>query len=128
MDTTVTQLPAALGAPLQGGIYAGPIVEDGQLIHLIASSEYLESKQWADAKAAATDYRGGDLDDWFLPEQRHLMVAQANNKDAFKPDWHWSATPYGSCDAWVVAFEYGYVGFTTRSRDFLVRPFRRFIP
>lgn len=27
-------LPAAIGAELQGGIYVGPMVEDGQLVHL----------------------------------------------------------------------------------------------
>lgn len=33
--STATALPAKLGAPLQGGIYEGPIIENGQLVHLI---------------------------------------------------------------------------------------------
>ena len=124
-SSTVLLLPAAIGAPLQGGIYTGPIIEHGQLVHLITSSEYLDDQEWEDAKKAAADYRGGDFEDWFLPEQAHLMVAWANNKDAFKPDYHWTSTPYGSNCAWAVYFEDGDVGICLRYNEFRVRPFRR---
>lgn len=118
-------LPAELGAELQGGIYAGPMVENGRLIHLIAAKETLSRQEWDDAKGDASDYEGGDFSDWYLPSKAELMIALAHVQDKFEKGYHWTSTPYGSCNAWAVDFEHGNVLILLRFHWFLVRPFRR---
>lgn len=118
-------LPAAFGAELQGGIYAGPHFEDGKLVHLIAAPESIGEHQWEAGKTAAAEYRGAGFGGWFMPEKSHLMIAQIYIKDRFEKAYHWSATPYGGGGAWRVSFEDGYVYITNRIHEFRVRPFRR---
>lgn len=120
-------LPAAFGAPLQGGIYVGPHWEDGKLVHLIAADADLGEHDWEDAKEAATECRGGDHSDWFLPTREQLEIARIYAQASFEKGYHWSATPYGSDVAWVVDFESGCVLTSSRDGEFRVRPFRRFI-
>ena len=38
---TLAGLPAAIGADLQGGIYVGPMVEDGQLVHTLPHADLI---------------------------------------------------------------------------------------
>ncbi len=118
-------LPAPFGAELQGGIYAGPHWEDGKLVHLIAANESLGDKEWGDAKTFAADYRGGGLDDWFLPNREQLEIARIYIQNKFEKVWHWTSTPYGSGTAWAVDFEHGSVLTHYRRAEFRVRPFRR---
>jgi hypothetical protein len=121
-------LPAAIGAELQGGIYTGPMVEDGKLIHLIRATESLGNAHWDTAKEEANKYRGGGLDDWYLPPHPEMLIALAHDQDGFEKVWHWTSTPYGQLTAWAVDFEDGLVNTTNRRREVRVRPFRRFIP
>lgn len=118
-------LPAPFGAELQGGIYAGPHWEDGELIHLIASTESLGDTEWDDAKTSAADYRGSDFADWFLPSREQLEIARIYIQERFEKVWHWTSTPYVSGDAWAVYFGDGDVGTGGRDGVFRVRPFRR---
>ncbi|VFR32452.1 hypothetical protein BER2_1689 [plant metagenome] len=120
-------LPAGFGAPLQGGIYVGPHWEDGKLVHLIASTEDLGEQDWENAKKAASEYRGGDRSDWFLPTREQLEIVRIYAQASFEKGYHWSATPCGSDFAWVVYFEFGFVDTYFRYDEFRVRPFRRFI-
>ncbi|MCR4146239.1 DUF1566 domain-containing protein [Alcaligenes faecalis] len=117
-------LPAAIGAELQGGIYVGPMVEDGQLVHLIAAKESLGSHEWEAAKMEASRYKGGGFLDWQLPTKDEAMVALVHAKSLFEQEWHWTSTERGSL-AWAVDFEHGRVHFYFRSHEFRVRPFRR---
>ena len=126
-EPAAPSLPAAFGAELQGGIYVGPIWEDGKLVHLIAASETLDDSEWADAKTAASEYRGAGHSDWFLPTQDHLEIARIYAQDQFEKVYHWTSTPFGSGYAWAVDFELGRVSFRLRSHEFRLRPFRRFI-
>lgn len=118
-------LPAAFGAPLQGGFYAGPHFEDGKLVHLIGAPEALGDHKWEDAKTRASEYRGGGFDDWFLPDLDQLTIARIYAKAKFDKTYHWSAAPFGSSYAWYVDFEHGYVDTSHRRNEFRVRPFRR---
>jgi len=118
-------LPAEIGADLQGGIYAGPMIENGRLVHLIAAKETLPDCEWDEAQKAAEDYEGGGYSDWYLPSKAELLIALAHIQDKFEKTWHWTATPYGGHHAWAVGFEYGYVNYWHRDSEFLVRPFRR---
>lgn len=118
-------LPAAFGAELQGGFYAGPHFEDGKLVHLIGAPEALGDHKWEDAKTKASEYRGGGFEDWFLPDLDQLTVARIYAKAKFDKAYHWSATPFGLNSVWYVSFDYGYVYITFRRSEFRVRPFRR---
>lgn len=72
------------------------------------------------------DYSGHA--DYYLPAQRELTLALATCPQLFDTDIsHWTSTTFGSNYAWAVDFEYGYVDNFGRSREFLARPFRRFI-
>ncbi len=117
-------LPAAIGAELQGGIYVGPMVEDGQLVHLITAKESLGSHDWETAKVEASRYKGGGFLDWRLPTKDEAMVALVNAKSLFDQEWHWTSTERGSYP-WAVDFEDGGVGYDHRRNEFRVRPFRR---
>lgn len=126
--TSTIILPAPVGTELQGGIYTGPMVEDGKLIHLIRAKESLGDTNWDAAKDKASEYRGGGLDDWYLPPKREMIVGLVHDQEGFDQVWHWAATPYGQDYAWAVDFENGNVSSSSRSYEFRVRPFRRFIP
>jgi hypothetical protein len=117
-------LPAAIGSELQGGIYVGSMVEDGQLMHLIAAKESLGCHEWEMAKVKASRYKGGGFLDWRLPTKDEAMVALVHAKSLFDQEWHWTSTDRGSY-TWAVAFEYGYVDVFSRDDEFRVRPFRR---
>ncbi len=117
-------LPAAIGAELQGGIYVGPMVEDGQLVHLIAAKESLGCHEWETAKVEASRYKGGGFLDWRLPTKDEATVALVHAKARFDQGYHWTSTERGSY-AWAVVFENGYVNGDSRDSEFRVRPFRR---
>ena len=121
-------LPAAIGAELQGGIYTAPMVEDGKLIHLIRAKESLGDTNWDAAQSKASEYRGGGLDDWYLPPKREMIVGLVHDQEGFDQVWHWTASPYPESLAWAVHFESGSVDLYLRYTEFRVRPFRRFIP
>lgn len=120
-------LPAEIGADLQGGIYVGPMVEDGKLIHLISASESIGDYDWESAPDKAREYRAGGFDDWHLASKPEMLVALAHAQDKFEKVYHWTSTPYGSGLAWAVVFEDGDVNVDLRHYAFRVRPFRRFI-
>lgn len=117
-------LPAAIGAELQGGIYVGPMVEDGQLVHLIAAKESLGSHEWETAKVEASRYKGGGFLDWRLPTKDEATVALVHAKPLFDQEYHWTSTERGSYP-WAVGFETGLVCILIRFNEFRVRPFRR---
>src|SRR5690606_12854765 len=97
---TDTQLPALIGADLQGGRYSGCMVEDGKLVHLIAAPESLGRSAGEEAKEAAGEYPGGGYDDWRLPTKAELQCVQAQAPELLEKEWNWTSTPYGSYCAW----------------------------
>ena len=123
--TTTLILPAAIGVPLQGGIYVGPSFDPdtGKITHLIAG-EYLPRSTFRGAQKAAAEYRGGDLDDWRAPSKAEATAAALYAAKYFESGYHWTSTPFGSLRAWLVDFEGGYVGPRGRDLEFRFRPFR----
>lgn len=82
------------------------------------------------AAKLAAEYTHDECTDFYLPARRELLLAAANLHDRFgKESWYWTSTPYAGCDstAWVVDFENGDTSDFSRSYEFRVRPFRRFI-
>src|SRR5690606_21319478 len=82
-------LPAEFGKPLQGGIYVGPIIEDGKVVHLIAANETLDPLDWDGANTAGSEYRDGLFDDWYLPTKAELLIALIYAQSAFEHGYHW---------------------------------------
>ena len=139
--------------PGQGGIYAGDFRGgDGTVYGLIVAPEQdIGRARWApngerdlsdwdglantqslrnDCPAAklASEYQRDGHTDFYLPARRELMLAAANVPEKFgKESWYWTSTPYAADYAWSVDFEYGTTPSTSRSNEFRVRPFRRFI-
>ena len=139
--------------PGQGGIYAGDFRGgDGTVYGLIVAPEEdigrarwapngeLELSDWdgldntqrlrTDCPAAklASEYQRDDHADFYLPALREMLLAAANVPDKFgKESWYWTSTPYAADYAWAVDFEYVTTPSTSRSNEFRVRPFRRFI-
>ena len=140
----------------QGGIFAGNFrADDGTVYGLIVAdcgtakdigrARHCENgerdlSQWdgldntnrlkngCPAAQIASQYSKDGHDDFYLPARRELQLACANVPHLFDPeDWYWSSTPYGEHTAWAVDFEGGYTRRNTRSSEFRVRPFRRFI-
>lgn len=118
-------LPAEFDAELQGGIYVGPIWENGQLVHLIAAPDTLPDVEWADALRNASDYRGGGHEDWFLPNRDQLQIARIYAQDKFDRAIHWTSTQSSEDYAWAIGFDDGYVLTWLKGGEFRVRPFRR---
>lgn len=117
-------LPASIGRLLGGGIYVGPYFEGGQVRHLIAAPDTLPASQWDAALKATGEYHGGGFSDWRLPTKNEMMSALMHAQGCFEKAIHWTATPYGSYDAWVVGFGLGSTSNHYRYGEFRFRPFR----
>jgi len=79
------------------------------------------------AALAASEYTADGVTDFYLPSHRELMqvvAAEGFNDDG---EYTWTSTPFGSCFAWAVYFEDGYVGYWSRNGEFRVRPVRSII-
>jgi len=139
--------------PGQGGVYVGDIRgNDGVIYGLITPREKdIGRSKWGPdgerdlsdwdglsntnrlrnecpAAKLASDHEADGHVDFYLPSRREMMIALANVPHLFgKDSWYWTSSPYGAYDAWAVDFEDGGVDFWDRSREFRVRPFRRFI-
>ncbi|PWF25028.1 DUF1566 domain-containing protein [Corticimicrobacter populi] len=122
----VPDVPATIGAELQGGIYVGPIILDGKIVHLIAAPESLGDHDWSIATEKAAEYRVGGFEDWRLPTKSEAMVAFANAQEIFDNVYHWTSTVHGDY-TWAVDFEAGLVFDLSRCYEFRVRPFRSFV-
>ncbi|CCH04716.1 hypothetical protein NH44784_007341 [Achromobacter xylosoxidans NH44784-1996] len=141
--------------PGQGGVYAGDILgDDGVVYGLVVASEDLDgtyawgpedgerqASTWDGlvntndllrhngthaAARAAKAYSADGHADFYLPAKRELQIIGANLPHLFQPKPYWTSTPCGSCTAWAVLFEHGFVYNWTRTFEFRVRPVRRF--
>lgn len=140
--------------PGQGGIYAGDFRgDDGSIFGLIRAEEDMGAKAWGPsgelaglttwdgkentrilltsgnhpAAKAASEYTSDGHSDFYLPSQRELQLAVANIRHLFKPEYHWSSTPWAEGYAWAVDFELGFTNGYYRHDEFRAAPFRRFI-
>ena len=138
----------------QGGVFAGDFRgDDGSIFGLIVAQEQdIGSATWgpngsrndlsdwdglANTKAMcdrcpaaklAAGYTRDEHSDFYLPARRELLIGAGNLHDTFgKERWYWTSTPRAEHYAWAVDFESGTTLFSSRFREFRVRPFRRFI-
>ena len=80
------------------------------------------------AAKLAVGFERDEHSDFYLPARRELQLAAANVPHLFgKESWYWSSTPHSEDYAWAVDVEYGSPYSCTRTNEFRVRPFRRFI-
>ncbi|WP_454695710.1 hypothetical protein [Achromobacter aegrifaciens] len=133
MTATETTAPA-IGQewPEQGGVFIGSRLIDGVAHRIVipGGMEFDLVDVEFDKQASAIAGRGevNGHSDWRAPDQEDMMLAYINVPDLFdKDDWYWTAKPYGSCDAWAVYFERGYVSDWLRNSEFRVRPVRSII-
>jgi hypothetical protein len=121
-DAVCRIIPAAIGAALGGGIYAGimrgaPGAPDYHLVLLPGDIEgdYAKAQEFA---ASA----GGEL-----PSRREQRVLFANLKDQFEADWYWSGEQHASdpSGAWSQLFDAGFQYYTRKGLQGRVRVVRR---
>lgn len=118
--------------PEQGGIYVGSRMIDGAVVHIIAAPgvEYdLPGVPFDQVENAIPAELNGHTD-WRAPDQEDLMLAWANASEHFVQQGaesiYWSRSTHHGWPR-AVCFEYGYVLFRNRRREFRVRPFRSVI-
>ena len=99
---TIAQLPA-LGAPLEGGSFAGITTQpDGTHCAVVLLPAQGTDLDWPAAKAWAAD-QGGEL-----PSRPVAALLFANVKTQLRPRWHWTADEDGASSAWHCYFNDGY--------------------
>lgn len=97
----LVQTPA-IGAELDGGIYAGITIAGNQPAQLILLPGD-ESMPWEKAIAWA-EKQGG-----VLPSRIDALVLWNNLKDQFKKEWYWTDAQRAAVSsfAWIQSFRYG---------------------
>lgn len=101
LTLTLAQLPA-LGAPLEGGSFAGITTQpDGTHCAVVLLPAQGTDLDWPAAKAWAAD-QGGEL-----PSRPVAALMFANVKAQLRPKWHWTADEDGASYAWICTFYYG---------------------
>lgn len=93
----------ALGAPLEGGTFAGVITlpNGTHAAVVLLADKPSEELNWADAKKWAESV-GGEL-----PARPAAAMLFANAKAQFEAEWHWTSEAYSGSGAWVQGFDYG---------------------
>lgn len=108
---TVAQLPA-LGAPLEGGSFAGITTQpDGTHCAVVLLPAQGTDLDWPAAKAWAAD-QGGEL-----PSRPVAALLFANVKAQLRPRWHWTADEDGASYAWSCYFSYGDQSYDHKSYE-----------
>jgi hypothetical protein len=90
----------ALGAPLEGGTFAGIITpkNGAHVAVVLLADKPVKSMKWADAKAWAESVDG------VLPTRPVAAMLFANAKDQFEAEWHWTSEAYSGSGAWIQGF------------------------
>lgn len=93
----------ALGAPLEGGTFAGILTlpNGTHAAVVLLADKPSEELNWADAKKWAESV-GGEL-----PARPAAAMLFANAKAQFEAEWHWTAEACGGSDAWFQFFGSG---------------------
>jgi hypothetical protein len=107
--TFATIAALALGAPLEGGTFAGIItLKDGSHVAIaLLADKPAERLKWADAKTWAESVDG------VLPTRPVAAMLYANAKDQFEERWHWTSEPVDGSYAWMQYFFSGTQNWST---------------
>lgn len=99
--TTLANLPA-LGAPLDGGTFAGLTTQpDGMHHAVVLLPGRGEDLTWKQACEWAAQQGG------VLPTRPVAALLFANAKAQLQPEWHWTADEHSASCAWYCHFDYG---------------------
>jgi hypothetical protein len=105
----LASLPA-LGADLDGGIFAGIITrKDGQHCAVVLLPARGQDLTWKKAGAWAKD-QGGEL-----PTRPLAALIFANVQDRPQEGWHWTSEEYGASYAWSCGFGDGLQSYDRKS-------------
>lgn len=110
---TIAQLPA-LGAPLEGGSFAGITTQpDGTHCAVVLLPAQGTDLDWPAAKAWASE-QGGEL-----PSRPVAALLFANVKTQLRPRWHWTGETHedDASYAWSCDFYYGYQSYSHKSSE-----------
>lgn len=96
----------ALGAPLEGGTFAGILTlpNGTHAAVVLLADKPSEELNWADAKKWAESV-GGEL-----PARPAAAMLFANAKDQFEAEWHWTSEAYSGSGACAQYFGSGAQG------------------
>jgi len=135
----------ALGAPFEGGFFAGEFVLNEERYALVVASK-AEGENlnlpWKKGIKFCQTLNIGGFDDWYLPSRDELAMLQRNlgprrqdtpelfregAAEDFETDWYWSSTEHASSSylAWIVFFSYGYQNYYHKLSTNGVRAVRR---
>jgi hypothetical protein len=78
------------------------------------------------AGSAARGYRGGGLNDWYLPSKDELNELYINRTVASASDGYWSSSEATATGAWDQGFGNGAQGVGGKQQTTPVRPIRAF--
>lgn len=102
MSTLTLALLPALGAPLEGGSFAGITTKpDGTHCAVVLLPAQGTDLDWTAAKAWAAE-QGGEL-----PSRPVAALLFANVKAQLRTRWHWTADEDGASYAWLCFFNHG---------------------
>lgn len=113
MTTTIPfdQLPA-LGAPLDGGAFAGVTTQpDGTHVAVVLLPDRGEDLTYDQATTWAAE-QGGQL-----PTRPVAALLLANVQSLLQPEWHWCRETFGASYAWYCIFDDGHQGDYRKSRE-----------
>jgi hypothetical protein len=109
--TTFATLPA-IGAPLDGGIFAGITTkQDGTHHAVVLLPEQASNLTWKKAMNWAAK-QGGEL-----PSRPVVSLLFANVKPSLKPAWHWTSEVDDASCAWNCYFDYGAIHLDHKSYE-----------
>ena len=111
----------AIGAEFQGGIYAGPSLDNERSVALVLLPGDAEDLTWEQAKAWAAEKEGS------LPSRIDQLVLFKNLKSEFKEAAYWSCTPDAGDEAyaWCQGFGSGLQGTSHKTNTLRARAVRR---
>lgn len=108
---TLAQLPA-LGAPLEGGSFAGITTQpDGTHCAVVLLPSQGTDLDWPAAKAWAAE-QGGEL-----PSRPVAALLFANVKTQLRPRWHWTGDEDDASYAWACGFIHGTQNYNHKSHE-----------
>jgi hypothetical protein len=110
----------ALGAELEGGIFAGvTTLPTGQHAAVILLPNKAQERMTWQQSMAWADEVGGQL-----PSRPVAALLYANAKAQFEPDWHWTNEEYGASYAWLCHFRNGAQSYRHKSYEGCARAVR----
>ena len=109
LATTFNTLPA-LGAPLEGGTFAGLItLPNGTHNAVVLLPALGDGLDWWEACEWANKHGG------VLPTSSMAAILFANTKDRLQSKWHWTADEQGPASAWSCHFGNSYQDYLRKS-------------